>query len=509
MARHSSGFSPDDGDPPALQEHVERISETHGLPIGRVAQLLRRLALEDWLFYGLWGLTPLDDAIQLFGAEEGLERLERAELEGLAQRVDLLAALTHPLGLARSLSELADHLEVALGKQRRSRKQLLETGWPLPPARGQHGVFDSHLQHLYPTRRHPGLPAPEGEEVPALLAGLSEELEGTAGELRQWFLPVKLQCLEVLMGTVRRAAGDVPAALSSALTEGLLDTEVESLLEADECYGDGSFAGNRPESGTGFRAGGLSDLLTIAGHCQAELSVGAWRAAKEQLQRLPEDVAGLLRDGLAAHYFTLLGHPKRPVVDALLNRFLGAQAATRAAWDGYRREVSRLLDEELRTEETFTIRPRRKDRAHFKPQLEAFLFQLEADRRLPGQAGANAGLGELRPFLFQRKGRQYVLQGTGPPFPVNATRGMEYLEYLLRHPEQPIPVQELVSSVTGNGAVHDEDPERVRKRVTAAIRRALDNFPSGQGELLRVLDGEVHRGAVCQYLPAPGRHWIF
>jgi hypothetical protein len=108
--------------------------------------------------------------------------------------------------------------------------------------------------------------------------------------------------------------------------------------------------------------------------------------------------------------------------------------------------------------------------------------------------------------VLRREGEYWTIAHGAHLVRLRHSRGLGYLELLLREPGRAFPVLELAASQTAprattSGAARDE---RTRVAVTKAIRATLRKLAIHDPVLGDLLDRSVRTGATCAYLPVVG-----
>ena len=101
--------------------------------------------------------------------------------------------------------------------------------------------------------------------------------------------------------------------------------------------------------------------------------------------------------------------------------------------------------------------------------------------------------------VFRREGEYWTIRYEGQVVRLRHTKGLLYLERLLREPGRGMHVTEL----SGHGAGDAASVERARLAVTKAIKIALARIDAVHAGLGGHLGATVRRGYHCVYLPDP------
>ncbi len=103
-------------------------------------------------------------------------------------------------------------------------------------------------------------------------------------------------------------------------------------------------------------------------------------------------------------------------------------------------------------------------------------------------------------------GKRWRVKTDATEISVRDSRGMRYLAVLMGRPGVEIHVEELVGLAATSTAHGDDDPargEKLRQSVTKRLRDAVRKIASMDPALGAYLDGSVHTGIRCAYVPVP------
>jgi hypothetical protein len=368
---------------------------------------------------------------------EALSLIETEDLERLANRVGLTEYLCRDTTPFYTLEELADRVQQFAEHLQRDRDYLIKTGLPSRCFRACRWLY-RNLARLYDVRTtasprpgdevfggtddprggagepyrwvklnepsgglhephsEPGEPdiwanLPPGPyhslqnfqycayEQADLLNGMRVEAAARIEAERPRFLDLKIRVLEEVAAALleRDAAGIWPRCLR-VLTSTLSAEDALFYLDLDRWYmGVDVRRGGAADASPRMIPGGLSNILEVIGHCEQELSVGAFSRTRQALGGMVVvDRPGRLSAG-ASHrghpYFQFIGRPERVLLDAALDRLLSLGARVDQFWEGYRGRVNGTLLGTIRAEAGVTMQQR------FIPVLRP-LVQLYADR---------------------------------------------------------------------------------------------------------------------------------
>lgn len=142
--------------------------------------------------------------------------------------------------------------------------------------------------------------------------------------------------------------------------------------------------------------------------------------------------------------------------------------------------------------------------AQATPEQQAAIKRILAGETLPQQHATAAGAAELPPtnqFIRQGKLWKVVFNG-GAPFYLRDTLGARYLDYLLRHPNEPISAFDLEVAVTpekgearSRNSVQPESDPRAKREYQRALQRSQAKREAAQAagdrEEVERLDHEI------------------
>ena len=122
--------------------------------------------------------------------------------------------------------------------------------------------------------------------------------------------------------------------------------------------------------------------------------------------------------------------------------------------------------------------------------------------------------------LIRREGEYWTIAYDGTVVRLRDTKGLRYLDHLLRHPGRVFPVWELLAAVGRVGAAEPQaedtpvfvpaaslEAERARKAVTNRIRQTVERIRTVHAALGLHLGNAVHTGTACVYTPDRPTRW--
>lgn len=109
--------------------------------------------------------------------------------------------------------------------------------------------------------------------------------------------------------------------------------------------------------------------------------------------------------------------------------------------------------------------------------------------------------------MFRREGDYWTLSYDGLTTRIRDSKGMRYLEHLLKHAHREVDSWQLLSVARREVPVaqqpRQEDIERARVSVTKSIKAALLRIRDHNGALADHLQVTIRRGYTCTYRPDP------
>jgi hypothetical protein len=111
--------------------------------------------------------------------------------------------------------------------------------------------------------------------------------------------------------------------------------------------------------------------------------------------------------------------------------------------------------------------------------------------------------------MLRREGEYWTIAHAGSLVRLRHSKGLGYLERLLREPGRAIAALELAAATPCVVDVEPAAAERTRVAVTKAIRTTLRRLATHDPVLGSLLDRSVRTGATCSYDPVVGlpRSW--
>lgn len=443
------------------------------------------------------GRYALLDALARLGFEESLRLFEQADLLDLFGRWRLMHYLfTDPSFL--TLDELADVLEEFARHLEANRASLVTRGVPRttlgasypgmllsylyptksiyredspPMANGvkRPSPRDRALEHLpaakWTTRIHTYWWVREGPSTSSEDLVLDEPYEDAARTVhldeqdaarveagRASFLDLEITVLNALAKGLRR--GDATKLWEESLTlitEALPADDAAFYLRMDQ-WGYGYDIASGKGEGKGYlsvRPGGLTNLLSVIGHCEKELTIGTMDHAKGQLlQAIPDDVP-------VSSYFQAVGQPWQQEQDRALDQLVEFMVQEDSFWTEFQKRVNSAIENEFYAVVVIRTKVKQKLVHLFEPQLRTFAEWNRAHLELTGslpvlQLSAPCSSEPDSTNLFRKDDGIWTIQYAGTTVHLPHVMGLEYLAYLLRQPGRATCVEELDAVIRGN-----------------------------------------------------------
>jgi hypothetical protein len=135
-------------------------------------------------------------------------------------------------------------------------------------------------------------------------------------------------------------------------------------------------------------------------------------------------------------------------------------------------------------------------------------------RRAKRSAAAHRLLAESaggpRGHIFRQEGEYWTIVYEGTLFRLRDGKGLQYLAYLLRHPDERIHCGDLWST-TGKRPTEAVSAERTRVAVTKRIKASVTKIATLHPALAHHLSGRIKTGYFCVYVcdSGEGLPWTF
>lgn len=404
MARQDGQRARSEQIPAPIDDEARRLAHCTAVTPEQARACLQRLAdalapnlidklreLEDALTQ--FPLSLFRDAIDLFGGARAVRIIEEQDLRVLANRVGAVEYLLDENTPFLTLEQLAGHTVSFKQFLVEHRDYLVKTGLPPRCFRPCRWLY-KHLGRLYDVKVT-GSPLPHDEifgdhDAPPyqwrkkswrmgnvgesrdtdceydeadLLAGMEPANARRIESMRPRVLDVKLRVLDLLAkGAAKQdAAGMWDGAL--AIFKKTFNARDINFL----CRMDGFYFGadGRTLLGGGVNPkrapGGVTNLLEVIGHIEAEIKIGVMHHARTALD---DSLVRALRAPPAHdvvcrwNYFKVFDRPDRALLDATSDRVVAQCAAVAEFWQDYCDRVSAAMKNEFRIRVPIELDPR-------------------------------------------------------------------------------------------------------------------------------------------------------
>jgi hypothetical protein len=486
-------------------------------------------------------IPRLSTATNCLGPDAALTLFEQADLGDLTRRLTAMSYLiSEPAFL--TLEELADQVEAAADQLSLNRTALIATG--LPVTSFGFGWLWQMLTYVYPIKMFNGLEMtrikdgtqqlanPIGihrleyqcsyswvcrrssatspsrasrsstrtrkrrlsipctyDEAP-LIKGLDETSATRLEAGRAAFIDVEIQVLRQLAAALRaQDATNLWRDCLQMITDTILASDAAFYLEIDRLYtSDDILTGQSVGSGNAWvLQGGLSNLFRLIGHCEKELTIGTLARTRRALPAQITDRGELYRQ--SSPYYRAVGQPWQAQLDRALDQYWALEAHEATFWDTYRIRVNEALENEFYAEVVTRTRVKQKLVAEFEPLVRGFA---EAQRAYQEATGALLPIHLTAPpqpaiapkNRFQRAGNVWNLEFDGHTIYLPDSKGLQYLGWLVRHPNVEFNALELVLAIapTADGSQEHSGSS------TDALRDGSLSVRLGTGDAGPILD---------------------
>jgi hypothetical protein len=414
---------------------------------------------------GRFPLSLFDDARQYLGFERAVALVERGDLQALARRMEVTEHLFSDRTPFYQLPELAQHAADFVEFLRTHRNYLIATGLPPLCFRPCRWLY-THLGRLYDTRttaspypydelfsngtrerdpyqwvrvqmRLPLAPKRAGsvfvpcryEDADLLSRMRMDDAERIERERPRMF-DLKLQIVKLLADATRKGnASGLRGASLDVLKNTFNADEIRFYLRLDDYYMvANSLSGVDFVPASKWSPGGLTNILEVLGHCEAEVIYKMYDNARgsipvEAFERLAAD-----NEHRIWRYFDIVDSPHRQqfdvVIDALLDKADTVQGfrAEYCKWleAALCRDFRVLVHIEMLARHAEALRPLVQDQANAMQEKRE-----RGDYLIARQDGQN---------VFRRDGNSWTIGFDGKTIPKIAVVGLSYIHELLKYP---------------------------------------------------------------------------
>jgi len=219
---------------------------------------------------------------------------------------------------------------------------------------------------------------------------------------------------------------------------------------------------------SGLLPGGFTNLLEFIGYCEKEITIGTMNHCKEALKtaglafrteygqntwREKEANTPTFHRGTGTvEYSDYDGDARRDQLDLILEQFIQSDSTENDFWTEFRSRVNGALLEEFRDEVTFRTKVRRKFVEYFEPNVRAYSEFQKWNQETTGTLAALAVSAAASPEsrsdnIFRKEGEYWNITFGGRTIRMKSALGLDHLSYLLRHPDQEVPVLDLGAAI--------------------------------------------------------------
>jgi len=356
------------------------------------------------------------------------------------------------------LPSYGSNIRIGLAKEK-DRLSLDSCGHHLPIDQYQANCY--HVNTTGECREFKGIDTPEcgfleTDSFSELDSSASQRIETNRAD----FFSLKLRVLSILRNAVaNRDSLNLWADCLDVLTQTLTGEEAEFYLKMDRFYlGYDLMTGEILEE-TDLRPGGLTNLLEFIGYCEKEITIGTMHHSKEALAaanlafrteygqntwREKDANTGTYHLGSGSvAYRDYNDDTRSDRLDSILDRFIQMDLMEADFWTGFMSRVNGALQAEFRDEVTVQIKVRRKFLESFKPSVQSFAEIQKVNQEITGMliplSISPAATPEPQPDnVFRNEGEYWNLTFFEKTIHMERARGLDYLSYLLQHPNQEV-----------------------------------------------------------------------
>jgi hypothetical protein len=260
---------------------------------------------------------------------------------------------------------------------------------------------------------------------------------------RERFFELKVAILEELLCAVQaRSPEGLWERCLYVLTGILTAEEADFYLRMDRLYtGFDIRTGDVADDEEQHRPGGLTDLLTVIGHVEKELTFRTMDRVRKRI-------------GKPLNLFELMDRGNLTIFNAAVDLFLDLARQEGVFWIAYCERVNEALESEFFTEVVTRMKVRRKLAHKYEPAVQKYAEFVCAHLELSGEvpdleAGTLLRLSTKDRNVFRRVGDTWSITYVGITFHMSDIMGLHYVSCLLQHPHGEIHALELDSAVRG------------------------------------------------------------
>lgn len=282
--------------------------------------------------------------------------------------------------------------------------------------------------------------------------------------LREKVLSAKQCVLQLLAAALRkRDADNLLDRCLDVMSKKITADEMEfmfsidrlfSLYSFDRCYG--SYDANT------LPAGGVSDILTLVGHCQKEIEIGTFARICEEMDCLLSLDHGYPRL-LADNYYQIIEQEATEEVGKAYGILQSSYHDELRFWDSYIDQVNKVVAEEFMERVVIEQLIKRKHVISFIPKAKQVTDYIRASMELTGDtphistsldAVSSVPTTKECDCIFQQHGDMWTVKFSGITKLVRDLDGMHYLRLLLESPGKELRADQLYY------LVHPVEPKR-------------------------------------------------
>ncbi|MCE5197743.1 MAG: hypothetical protein ABFD54_12835 [Armatimonadota bacterium] len=289
--------------------------------------------------------------------------------------------------------------------------------------------------------------------------------------LREKVLSAKQCVLQLLAAALRkRDANNLLDRCLDVMSEKITADEMEflfsidrlfSLYSFDRCYG--SYDANT------LPAGGVSDILTLVGHCQKEIEIGTYAAICEEMRGLLSPNLAYPRL-LAGNYYEIIEKEATEELEKAYGIIQSNYHDELRFWDNYIGQVNDIVAEEFMERVVIEQLVKRKHVNSFIPKAKQVTDYIRASMELTGDtphistsldAVSSAPHAKECDCIFQQHGDMWTVRFSGDTKLVRDLDGMHYIKLLLESPGNEFRADQLYYLVHPVEFKQDNSPNKL------------------------------------------------
>ena len=291
----------------------------------------------------------------------------------------------------------------------------------------------------------------------------SEQFERLVS-LREKVLSAKQCVLQVLAAALRkRDANNLLDRCLDVMSEKITADEMEFLFSIDRLFSLYSFDRRYGSyDANTLPAGGVSDILTLVGHCQKEIEIGTFATVCEEMRGLLSLDLGYPRL-LADNYYEIIEKEATEEVEKAYGILQSSYHDELRFWDNYIGQVNRIVAEEFMERIVIEQLVKRKHVNSFIPKAKQVTDYIKASIELTGDtphistsldAVTSIPAAKEDDCIFQQQGDMWTVKFNYNKKLVRDLDGMHYIRLLLESPGKELRADQLYY------LVHPVEPKR-------------------------------------------------